>query len=72
MYDDDDLDYSDYLPPHYSSPFPTTRVPPQPQYQRQEQEENDSSVCTADSSLSSSSEEYKKPRRKGLKNSFTV
>ena len=35
-------------------------------------EEYDSSVSTADSSLSSSSEEYKKPRRKGLKNSSIV
>ena len=41
VYDDDDFDYSDYLPPHYPSPFPTTRVPPQPQYQRQEQEETE-------------------------------
>jgi hypothetical protein len=42
VYDDDDLDYSDYLPPHYSSPFPTSRVPPQPQqYQRQVQEETE-------------------------------
>ena len=41
VYDDDDLDYSDYLPPHYSSPFSTTRVPPQPQYQRQVQEETE-------------------------------
>ena len=33
-------------------------------------EEDDSSVSTADSSLSSSSEEYRKPRRKGLKKQF--
>ena len=40
VYDDDDLDYSDYLPPHYSSPFPTSRVPPQPQqYQQEETQE---------------------------------
>ena len=33
-------------------------------------EEYESSVSTADSSLSSSSEEYKKPKRKGLKKQF--
>ena len=33
-------------------------------------EEDDSSVFTANSSLSSSSEEYKNPRRKGLKKQF--
>ena len=41
VYDDDDLDYSDYLPPHYPSAFPNPRVPSQPQYQRQEQEETE-------------------------------
>ena len=40
VYDDDDLDYSDYLPVNYSTPFPTTRSPSQPQqYQQEEQEE---------------------------------
>jgi hypothetical protein len=33
-------------------------------------EEDESSVSTADSSLSSSSEEYKKPKRKGMKKQF--
>ena len=40
VYDDDDFDYSDYLPPNYSTPFPATRGPSQPQqYQPEEQEE---------------------------------
>ena len=47
VFDNDDFDYSDCLPPHYSSPFPTTRVPPQPQYQRQEQEETEKEQPTA-------------------------
>jgi hypothetical protein len=35
VYDDDDLDYSDYLPPNYSTPFPATRSPSQPQQNQQ-------------------------------------
>ena len=27
VYEDDDFDYSDYLPPNYSTPFPATRGP---------------------------------------------
>ena len=34
---------------------------------KEEKDEGDLSISTADSSLSSSSEEYKKPRHKGLK-----
>ena len=42
VYDDDDLDYSDYLPVNYSTPFPTTRAPSQPQqYQQQEEQEEE-------------------------------
>jgi hypothetical protein len=37
---------------------------------KEEKDEDDSSISTADSSLNSSSEEYKKPRRKGLKKQF--
>jgi len=40
VYEDDDFDYSDYLPPNYSTPFSATRGPSQPQqYQPEEQEE---------------------------------
>jgi hypothetical protein len=40
QFDEDDFDYSDYLPPHYSSPFPATRGTSQPQqHQAEEQEE---------------------------------
>ena len=40
VYDDDDFDYSDYLPPHYSSLFPARRGTSQPQqHQPEEQEE---------------------------------
>ena len=45
VYEDDDFDYSDYLPPNYSTPFPATRGPSQPQqYQPEEQEEEKSTT----------------------------
>ena len=41
VYEDDDLDYSDYLPANYSTPFPTTRGTPQPQHYQQEEEQEE-------------------------------
>jgi hypothetical protein len=40
VYEDDDLDYSDYLPANYSTPFPT-RGTPQPQHYQQEEEQEE-------------------------------
>jgi hypothetical protein len=39
VYDDDDFDYSDYLPPHYPYTYTSTRNIQQPQQHHQEEEE---------------------------------